>query len=134
MTTGTEVSPLVLIVSGPSGSGKSTLVQRLLELPRTMPSVSRTTRPRRTTERDRKSTRLNSSHGYISYAVFCLKKKKSASMRYIYRHPTIRSLAAALADLAPSSPRPAVPTAVPHPTPTSTPEYILLALPQVLLS
>src|SRR2546422_7443437 len=33
-------------------------------------------------ERDRKSTRLNSSHGYISYAVFCLKKKK------ITRHGT----------------------------------------------
>src|SRR2546429_3991845 len=30
---------------------------------------------------DRKSTRLNSSHGYISYAVFCLKKKKKK-----YRH------------------------------------------------
>src|SRR2546422_7124463 len=29
--------------------------------------------------RDRKSTRLNSSHGYISYAVFCLKKKKKIS-------------------------------------------------------
>src|SRR2546422_7786777 len=29
------------------------------------------------TIRDRKSTRLNSSHGYISYAVFCLKKKKN---------------------------------------------------------
>src|SRR2546422_11213354 len=28
-------------------------------------------------EKDRKSTRLNSSHGYISYAVFCLKKKKN---------------------------------------------------------
>src|SRR5687768_18168826 len=28
------------------------------------------------TRLDRKSTRLNSSHGYISYAVFCLKKKK----------------------------------------------------------
>src|SRR2546422_6625882 len=28
---------------------------------------------------DRKSTRLNSSHGYISYAVFCLKKKKHNS-------------------------------------------------------
>src|SRR2546429_4405012 len=28
------------------------------------------------THKDRKSTRLNSSHGYISYAVFCLKKKK----------------------------------------------------------
>src|SRR2546422_5970571 len=30
---------------------------------------------RQARERDRKSTRLNSSHGYISYAVFCLKKK-----------------------------------------------------------
>src|SRR2546429_6344110 len=30
---------------------------------------------RRRCARDRKSTRLNSSHGYISYAVFCLKKK-----------------------------------------------------------
>src|SRR2546422_5355859 len=30
---------------------------------------------------DRKSTRLNSSHGYISYAVFCLKKKKKAKTR-----------------------------------------------------
>src|SRR2546422_8486400 len=28
---------------------------------------------------DRKSTRLNSSHGYISYAVFCLKKKKQTN-------------------------------------------------------
>src|SRR5687768_18165819 len=32
-------------------------------------------------ERDRKSTRLNSSHGYISYAVFCLKKKKKQAVR-----------------------------------------------------
>src|SRR2546422_4240421 len=31
---------------------------------------------------DRKSTRLNSSHGYISYAVFCLKKKKRNSTCY----------------------------------------------------
>src|SRR2546429_4487624 len=30
---------------------------------------------------DRKSTRLNSSHGYISYAVFCLKKKNCAAPR-----------------------------------------------------
>src|SRR2546422_7363521 len=35
-------------------------------------------RERRVPERDRKSTRLNSSHGYISYAVFCLKKKKNS--------------------------------------------------------
>jgi guanylate kinase len=50
MKTGKEIAPLVLIVSGPSGSGKSTLVQRILELPGTMPSVSCTTRPRRTSE------------------------------------------------------------------------------------
>src|SRR2546422_8629940 len=31
--------------------------------------------------RDRKSTRLNSSHGYISYAVFCLKKKNNHATR-----------------------------------------------------
>src|SRR5687768_18136748 len=29
---------------------------------------------------DRKSTRLNSSHGYISYAVFCLKKKRTSTV------------------------------------------------------
>src|SRR5688572_32749621 len=34
-------------------------------------------------DRDRKSTRLNSSHSQISYAVFCLKKKKSKKNRYI---------------------------------------------------
>ena len=50
MSTGTEIAPLVLIVSGPSGSGKSTLVQRILELPGTMPSISCTTRSRRATE------------------------------------------------------------------------------------
>src|SRR2546429_5320650 len=37
---------------------------------------------------DRKSTRLNSSHGYISYAVFCLKKKKLQSYRAPRRRPT----------------------------------------------
>src|SRR5207302_9241659 len=35
------------------------------------------------TRRDRKSTRLNSSHVKISYAVFCLKKKKKATMKYL---------------------------------------------------
>src|SRR2546422_7290431 len=34
-------------------------------------------------EQDRKSTRLNSSHGYISYAVFCLKKKKKQIHRLL---------------------------------------------------
>src|SRR2546422_6656374 len=58
--------------------------------------------PTRLHKEDRKSTRLNSSHGYISYAVFCLKKKKkqnsTKTTRYItritvgttrYREPTI---------------------------------------------
>src|SRR2546429_1808797 len=35
---------------------------------------------------DRKSTRLNSSHGYISYAVFCLKKKKILTTMSRLRH------------------------------------------------
>src|SRR2546430_12915912 len=34
--------------------------------------------------RDRKSTRLNSSHSQISYAVFCLKKKKTTRLQYEY--------------------------------------------------
>src|SRR2546422_2284290 len=34
---------------------------------------------------DRKSTRLNSSHGYISYAVFCLKKKKKTKQYTLTR-------------------------------------------------
>src|SRR5205809_1898360 len=41
-----------------------------LPLPRKHPAMCATSRP------DRKSTRLNSSHGYISYVVFCLKKEK----------------------------------------------------------
>src|SRR2546422_8521359 len=35
---------------------------------------------------DRKSTRLNSSHGYISYAVFCLKKKKKKRHDLLNEH------------------------------------------------
>ena len=50
MSEGNGIAPLLLIVSGPSGSGKSTLVQRVLELPGTMPSISCTTRPQRATE------------------------------------------------------------------------------------
>src|SRR2546422_7242569 len=42
------------------------------------------------TQRDRKSTRLNSSHGYISYAVFCLKKKKKKKKTHESQHTTNR--------------------------------------------
>jgi guanylate kinase len=50
MTAAAKMDPLVIIVSGPSGSGKSTLVERVLEMPGTMPSISCTTRLRRATE------------------------------------------------------------------------------------
>src|SRR5438874_9161682 len=40
-------------------------------------------------ERDRKSTRLNSSHVEISYAVFCLKKKKTNGGVYLHAGPKI---------------------------------------------
>src|SRR2546430_5705907 len=42
----------------------------------TISSGAMTSAPKMPTVRDRKSTRLNSSHSQISYAVFCLKKKK----------------------------------------------------------
>src|SRR2546429_6989775 len=51
--------------------------------PKVPPGPRPALRPAQPT-RDRKSTRLNSSHGYISYAVFCLKKKKlSHEMRAV---------------------------------------------------
>src|SRR3989449_8253467 len=58
----------ILGLIGPNGSGKTTLFN----------CVSGALTPSSGSIRfgDRKSTRLNSSHGYISYAVFCLKKKK----------------------------------------------------------
>src|SRR2546429_6947978 len=45
---------------------------------------------------DRKSTRLNSSHGYISYAVFCLKKKTSEEPRPPRPTPQTASVTATL--------------------------------------
>src|SRR5256885_8191124 len=44
--------------------------------------------PRERDESDRKSTRLNSSHLVISYAVFCLKKKKKKSTKSLYQDRT----------------------------------------------
>src|SRR5258708_24635231 len=48
--------------------------------------------PAPTMEIDRKSTRLNSSHQIISYAVFCLKKKKHTSELHSHLHLVCRSL------------------------------------------
>src|SRR2546422_2076186 len=46
----------------------------------------------RAARRDRKSTRLNSSHGYISYAVFCLKKKKNKNNLDVTAVKRVRAL------------------------------------------
>src|SRR2546429_5607109 len=50
------------------------------------PTLNCCAKPRRSLMRDRKSTRLNSSHGYISYAVFCLKKKKTTHPHHTQQH------------------------------------------------
>src|SRR2546422_5786038 len=63
--------------------------------PPALPCSTSTTRQpiRRTTiSRDRKSTRLNSSHGYISYAVFCLKKKKKTIVQILTLHQVENAL------------------------------------------
>src|SRR3989449_8034093 len=49
-------------------------------------------RERLLNEEDRKSTRLNSSHGYISYAVFCLKKKKKKRGRKAFSNEKPKAL------------------------------------------
>src|SRR5256712_11454655 len=69
-------------------------------------------------------------------AHFCARVRKrgdlpSISMRDIYRHPTVRSLAAALADVAPSSAKSSVPAAI-EATPTSTLEYVICGALQLL--
>src|SRR5213596_1250518 len=63
-------------------------------------------------------------------AHFCARVRKrgnfpSVSMKDVYAHPTIRDLAAALADVPPKPAKPPVSAAVESPTPTSTREYIL---------
>src|SRR2546429_3553369 len=63
-------------IKSPKGRGNLGICRTKCQLA----TVPRVLRSRRRVQRDRKSTRLNSSHGYISYAVFCLKKKN----KYIY--------------------------------------------------
>src|SRR2546429_6098705 len=67
-------SPPVLTVFGPFmlPDHQAAFAARAARLPKVR-TITFDTR----LEQDRKSTRLNSSHGYISYAVFCLKKQNS---------------------------------------------------------
>src|SRR6266567_356410 len=71
-------------------------------------------------------------------AKFCARVRKrgdlpSVSMQDIYRHPTIRSLAAALAVVEPNTAQPPVLAAIEAATPTSTREYLLCGALQALL-
>src|SRR5207248_11125437 len=64
----------IMYVTGPTGSGKTTsLYSALAEI--NEPGINISTAEDPIEYEDRKSTRLNSSHRTISYAVFCLKKK-----------------------------------------------------------
>src|SRR2546422_6741827 len=65
---------------GPQGSSRLARLETQMSSPPKPPG-----RPEVMYRLDRKSTRLNSSHGYISYAVFCLKKKKQHNKR-AHRH------------------------------------------------
>src|SRR2546422_60088 len=71
-TATTEIYTLSLHDALPISGGNGTMMRTGLAGHSSAEALETTTR-----KRDRKSTRLNSSHGYISYAVFCLKKKKN---------------------------------------------------------
>src|SRR5690606_41376340 len=68
---------LPIFVSGSSRRVSTTTSRATLHAIKRLPAASLTLRRLR----DRKSTRLNSSHVKISYAVFCLKKKKKSKRR-----------------------------------------------------
>src|SRR2546422_4208965 len=68
---GNEVAHIDLIIGSKSGPAGQAFVNALSNQREGHSTLLAVVSP------DRKSTRLNSSHGYISYAVFCLKKKKT---------------------------------------------------------
>src|SRR5687768_18081257 len=69
---GRDGPSVVVGVGGPDLAGSVAEAESVAALLRTTPLIE-----------DRKSTRLNSSHGYISYAVFCLKKKTEIFHPYL---------------------------------------------------
>src|SRR5258708_23535884 len=64
-----------------AGQGHGLCLVGILRLHQAREPLRRRRRPRGNAKEDRKSTRLNSSHQIISYAVFCLKKKKNKSQK-----------------------------------------------------
>src|SRR2546429_6141785 len=78
-TATTEIYTLSLHDALPISTPALACLPALSRIPASPPGCAAPTTAgtsRRRGREDRKSTRLNSSHGYISYAVFCLKKKK----------------------------------------------------------
>src|SRR5947208_11484759 len=73
-------SDLRVVGARHAGAGDRTDVGALSEFGAEVPAVA---------GGDRKSTRLNSSHQIISYAVFCLKKKKHEPERRLGRYPSL---------------------------------------------
>src|SRR3989449_8316516 len=74
------------------GNGSNELIQATLAVTVGAGTPVVTPVPTFSLYRDRKSTRLNSSHGYISYAVFCLKKKKQLNQKSRRARSSTRSL------------------------------------------
>src|SRR2546422_4534091 len=70
--TGVQTCALPILKAPPVATGST----RVTPASRTINASTMVAARAGSARRDRKSTRLNSSHGYISYAVFCLKKKK----------------------------------------------------------
>src|SRR3989449_7179121 len=64
------------VLEAASAAGAAEAAYVIMRLPNELKELFKEWLAAHYPERDRKSTRLNSSHGYISYAVFCLKKKK----------------------------------------------------------
>src|SRR2546429_4951274 len=99
---------------------------------RTSSSRSRPSKRARYPHTDRKSTRLNSSHGYISYAVFCLKKKKKSTHQSTDRaqrstgilHTPAQPKRLSHRNQTPRR-RPRQPTPASYPAPPSTPSTTL---------
>src|SRR5947207_6280788 len=68
-------------------SKKATLKEMIIQVVGTKPKPLRLSKKFLIVAIDRKSTRLNSSHTVISYAVFCLKKKKKQKIKQMTKNP-----------------------------------------------
>src|SRR5262245_62864732 len=75
-----------ICATAPTVRTKSDIRDRLADAARGAPTQRRHDLTSFRAPRDRKSTRLNSSHLGISYAVFCLKKKKKKTIRHKHKH------------------------------------------------